>query len=229
MSFAQIFEKLQKRWWLPIVFSTVFLLLWLLIVRPTTEYQINITLNITTLNDKEIVQQTIYPYPDNVLTELDPEQWKIPEIVELTSREYAYFKMLRIIRGYFYNRFGSIEVQSQIAKQIGYNNLQKLNQRQPFYKIYTHDLGSISFEFQSKDKSQVEKFESSILSTFEQLIAEWNQEKDIFAVKLSSNSIPASIIAVTPSWQQYVLPWLAGLVFGTTLSLLWPNKSFSLC
>ncbi len=229
MSFAEIFEKLQKRWWLPIAFSTIFLLLWLVVAKPTTEYQINITLNITTLNDKEMVQQAIYPYPDSVLTELDPEQWKIPEIVKLTSKEYAYFKMLRTIRGYFYNRFASIEVQSQIAKQIGYSNLQKLNQIQPFYKIYTHDLGSISFEFQLKDRSQVEKFESAILSTFEQLIAEWNQEKDIFAVKLSSNSIPTSIITVAPGWQQYALPWLAGLVFGITLSLLWPNKFSSLC
>jgi len=229
MTFAQIFDSLQKRWWLPILFSTIFLLSWWIIVKPATEYQINITFNITTLNDKEIVQQAIYPYPDQVLTELDPEQWKMPGVVNLTSREYAYIKMLRTIRGYFYNRFGSIEVQSQIAKQIGYNDLQKLNQRLPFYKIYTHDLGSLSFEFRSKDKTQVEKFESSVLSTFEQLIAEWNQEKDIFAVKLSSNPIPASIVTVSPSWQQYALPWLAGLVFGSTLSLLWPNKSFRLC
>ena len=117
MTIAQIFDRLQKRWWLPIVFSTIFLLSWWIIVKPTTEYQINITFNITTLNDKEIVQQAIYPYPDQVLTELDPEQWNTPEVINLTSREYAYIKMLRTVRGYFYNRFGSIEVQSQIAKK----------------------------------------------------------------------------------------------------------------
>jgi len=228
MTIAQIFGRLQKRWWLPIVFSTIFLLSWWFIVKPATEYQINITFNITTLNDKEIVQQAIYPYTHETLIKLDPQEWGKLD-ARLTSREYVYIKMLRTIRGYFYNRFGSIEVQSQIAKQIGYNDLQKLNQRLPFYKIYTHDLGSLSFEFRSTDKTQVEKFESSVLSTFEQLVAEWNQEKDIFAVKLSSNPIPASIITVTPNWQQYVLPWLAGLVFGTTLSLLWPNKCCRLC
>ncbi len=222
MTFAQLLEISKKRWWLPLVTTALFASIGLGFFPPQIKYQTNVSFNITTKNDKEIIQETLYPNVNETLVELDPEVWgQVQE--KMINKEYVYFRMLRTIKSHFINRFVSVDVQAQIANQIGYST-DNLRRQSPFYSVIDYDLGGVGFEFVSTDKNQVEKFDKAVSVVFENLVQEWNQEKDIFAVRLLSDYTQASVILVRPSLQQYALPIMAGFVFGLALVFLLPNS-----
>ncbi len=222
MTFAQLLEIFKKRWWLPLVTTVLFTSIGLGFFSPQIKYQVNISFNITTKNDKEIVQEAICPDINKALVEIDPEVWGKVE-KSMINKEHVYFKVLRTIKSYFMNRFNSVDIQAQIANQIGYST-DNLRRQSPFYSIVDYDLGGLGFEFVSTDRNQVEKFDEAVSVVFENIVQEWNQEKDVFAVRLLSDYTQASVILVRPNLQQYALPIVAGFVFGLALAFLLPKS-----
>ncbi len=219
MTFEESMQKLLKRWWWPFVLAILVGLTSLPFLQ-SERYQATITLSITTVEDRNIIAETIFPNVNKELIEIDPKTWEKlnPDNV---NRDIVYFRLLGTISGYFVNRFAGVDVQSQIAQDLSVNG-DNLTRQDPFYEIINTGFGSITLAYTGEDRSQVEEFAQIAENAFVNLVDEWNTEKDVFAIQFVDNAIEPSITRITPSIQEYILPLFAGLTLGLTLAILIP-------
>jgi hypothetical protein len=186
----------------------------------TEQYQATLSLSITTIEDKELVAQTLFPNVNEQLIEIDPDTWEKLD-PNNANRDFVYMRLLDSINGYFVKRFAEVDVQTRIAEEIGLDT-ENLHREEPFYNIYNNGFGSFSFAYTSGDRTQAGQFDKAMEDAFRDLVNEWNTEKDIFAIKLVDQAIEPSVIRVTPALQEYLLPPFAGLTIGLTLAILAP-------
>lgn len=218
MTFADLRQIIIRRWWLPVVFSVIFGLIGLSILLTQEKYEAAVTLNIATVYEKEVVAQTLFPNVDKQLVDIDPETWSKLDPAN-ANKDYAYFRLLGSINGYIINRFSRTDVQSQIARQIG-RSTDNLREQMPFYFMGNNGFGSTTFIFRTENLEQAEKFIPAVQEIFPKIIQEWNEGKEIFAIRPVASEVAPSVIKLQPSVQELVLPFFTGLVAGLSVAIL---------
>jgi len=136
----------------------------------------------------------------------------------------AYVDALQQLTLFLEQRFSSIEIQSSIAKGIGFGD-RNFNPKKPFYTVTVQGGGFVSISHTSPDRAESESFLTFVKSAYTKIVAEWNQTRlREFTIDPMQNFVE-SIDEVGKPNQLQILPTMAGFVLGLLLVIFIPmNK-----
>jgi hypothetical protein len=146
-----------------------------------------------------------------------------PALSTFEQSQVAYVESFQQLTIFLESRFSSIEIQSQVAKEIGMSQM-NYNPKKAFYTITTQGAGFVSISHTSSTKSESELFLTAIKSAYIDIVAEWNQSRQReFTIEPMANFVE-SVDEVRKPYQLQILPSMAGFILGLLLVIFIPSN-----
>lgn len=154
---------------------------------------------------------------------LNPSTQKTDDSLSAGNNGEGYGLVLEQLSLYISNRFSSIEIQSKIASELGFESNYKVES--PFYDVNPQQAGFVSLTYSNPNKENAEKFFPATKTVYQQIINEWNSSRpEVYKIR-AMKDFNQSVSVNSPTKQFQILPTLVGLLVGLAIILTIPLKS----
>lgn len=126
-----------------------------------------------------------------------------------------------VVSEYFVKRYASLEVQTQIARNLGIST-DNLKSDQPFYAVRYVDLGYVGLILETGEKQTADGFYQASFLAFQSIVESWNHDHELFALKLAQQPFPAEYQEIRTPLQLRILPLVLAVLLTTGSCFAWP-------
>ena len=199
MKISDFLDKIKKRWWIMLILTLVFTLVFFSNLSQKTYFA-------------SVGLGTNFNNPEFVSGKADGP---------INGSEYTLG--LKEFSTYLFNRLGSMEIQTKMLQKLNLDLA--INEKKPFYNIVMQSGGYVSVSFEADTEEQAKNFLVAIKDLYAEIInTELNKgTPNKYQVSVKKDFVEAINQANKPQ-QLKLLPAIAGFLLGLFIILAFPKK-----